>query len=162
MRVIFSHNNQNIISGGKFYQQQFIGALNSHFNFGVYRPDRNNCKLKFLKKILEIIDLYNHDEAADVQLLDYWATVALLFKKKKGRIIALIHHIDSTGRFMGKLNWLVERIFYYNLRKKVDTLVVVSKFWQDHFIEKGIRDLYRTTESDGVFCYTFFKAVGNK
>ncbi len=28
--------------------------------------------------------------------------------------------------------------------------------------EKGIRDLYRTTEPDGVFCYTFFKAVGNK
>ncbi len=30
---------------------------------------------------------------------------------------------------------------------------------QDVF-EKGIRDLYRTTEPDGVFCYTFFKAVG--
>ena len=29
-------------------------------------------------------------------------------------------------------------------------------------IEKGIRDLYRTAEPDGVFCYTFFKAVGNK
>lgn len=28
--------------------------------------------------------------------------------------------------------------------------------------EKGIRDLYRTTEPDGVFCYTFFKAVGSK
>jgi len=28
--------------------------------------------------------------------------------------------------------------------------------------DKGIRDLYRTTESDGVFCYTFFKAVGEK
>lgn len=27
---------------------------------------------------------------------------------------------------------------------------------------KGIRDLYRTTESDGVFSYTFFKAVGTK
>ncbi len=25
--------------------------------------------------------------------------------------------------------------------------------------EKGIRGLYRTTEPDGVFCYTFFKAV---
>jgi ubiquinone/menaquinone biosynthesis C-methylase UbiE len=33
---------------------------------------------------------------------------------------------------------------------------------EQHVIEKGIRDLYRTTESDGVFCYTFFKAVGNK
>lgn len=28
--------------------------------------------------------------------------------------------------------------------------------------EKGIKDLYRTAESDGVFCYTFFKAVAMK
>jgi SAM-dependent methyltransferase len=28
--------------------------------------------------------------------------------------------------------------------------------------EQGIRDLYRTCEPDGVFCYTFFKAVGRK
>jgi SAM-dependent methyltransferase len=28
--------------------------------------------------------------------------------------------------------------------------------------DQGIRDLYRTTQSDGVFCYTFFKAVGTK
>jgi SAM-dependent methyltransferase len=28
--------------------------------------------------------------------------------------------------------------------------------------DAGIRDLYRTTEPDGVFCYTFFKGVGEK
>jgi SAM-dependent methyltransferase len=28
--------------------------------------------------------------------------------------------------------------------------------------DAGIRDLYRTTEPDGVFCYTFFKAVGTR
>ena len=28
--------------------------------------------------------------------------------------------------------------------------------------DKGIRDLYRTAKADGVFCYTFFKAVGVK
>ncbi len=28
--------------------------------------------------------------------------------------------------------------------------------------DKGIRDLYRTAEQDGVFCYTFFKAFGRK
>ena len=28
--------------------------------------------------------------------------------------------------------------------------------------DQGIRDLYRTTEPDGVFCYTFFKVIGNK
>lgn len=27
--------------------------------------------------------------------------------------------------------------------------------------EKGIADLYKTAESNGVFCYTFFKGVGN-
>ena len=31
----------------------------------------------------------------------------------------------------------------------------------DHF-DAGIRDLHRTTEADGVFCYTFFKGVGEK
>ena len=33
---------------------------------------------------------------------------------------------------------------------------------EQHLFEQGIRDLYRTTEPDGVFCYTFFKAIGNK
>ena len=28
--------------------------------------------------------------------------------------------------------------------------------------DQGIQDLYRTTEADGVFCYTFFKAIGIK
>jgi ubiquinone/menaquinone biosynthesis C-methylase UbiE len=28
--------------------------------------------------------------------------------------------------------------------------------------DKGIRDLYRTAESDGTFCYTFFKAVARR
>ena len=28
--------------------------------------------------------------------------------------------------------------------------------------DAGIRDLYRTTEKDGVFCYTFFKAIATK
>jgi ubiquinone/menaquinone biosynthesis C-methylase UbiE len=33
---------------------------------------------------------------------------------------------------------------------------------EPYVFDKGIRDLYRTTESDGVFCYTFFKAFGQK
>lgn len=28
--------------------------------------------------------------------------------------------------------------------------------------DSGVRDLHRTTEADGVFCYTFFKGVGEK
>jgi hypothetical protein len=28
--------------------------------------------------------------------------------------------------------------------------------------DAGVRDLHRTTQADGVFCYTFFKGVGEK
>jgi hypothetical protein len=30
---------------------------------------------------------------------------------------------------------------------------------EPHTFDEGIKDLYRTAESDGVFCYTFFKAL---
>jgi hypothetical protein len=33
---------------------------------------------------------------------------------------------------------------------------------EPHVFDEGIKDLYRTAEADGVFCYTFFKAVGRK
>ncbi len=33
---------------------------------------------------------------------------------------------------------------------------------ESYTFDKGIRDLYRATEVDGVFCYTFFKATGQK
>lgn len=37
----------------------------------------------------------------------------------------------------------------------IENGLISDKEW-----EMGIRDLYRTTEKDGVFCYTFFKGTG--
>lgn len=39
---------------------------------------------------------------------------------------------------------------------------VEANIIDERTFDKGIRDLYRTTEPDGVFCYTFFKAVAEK
>jgi ubiquinone/menaquinone biosynthesis C-methylase UbiE len=39
---------------------------------------------------------------------------------------------------------------------------IEAEIIEQSVFEKGIEDLYRTTEADGVFCYTFFKAVGSK
>ena len=33
---------------------------------------------------------------------------------------------------------------------------------EPQLFDRGIRDLYRAAETDGVFCYTFFKAVGSR
>jgi ubiquinone/menaquinone biosynthesis C-methylase UbiE len=39
----------------------------------------------------------------------------------------------------------------------INAKIIGEKEWN-----RGIRDLYRTSEKNGVFCYTFFKAVGTK
>lgn len=39
----------------------------------------------------------------------------------------------------------------------VDAGLIDEKTFDD-----GIKGLYRTTEADGVFCYTFFKAMATK
>jgi ubiquinone/menaquinone biosynthesis C-methylase UbiE len=38
---------------------------------------------------------------------------------------------------------------------------IKSGIIEERVFDQGIRDLYRTAEADGVFCYTFFKATGN-
>ncbi len=37
---------------------------------------------------------------------------------------------------------------------------IASNMITPDFFDQGVKDLYRTCEPDGVFCYTFFKAIG--
>jgi protein-L-isoaspartate O-methyltransferase len=39
---------------------------------------------------------------------------------------------------------------------------VAARLIEPETFDEGIHDLHRTTEANGVFCYTFFKAVGEK
>ena len=39
---------------------------------------------------------------------------------------------------------------------------IKAELIEEHVFDQGIKDLYRTAEVDGVFCYTFFKATGIK
>ncbi len=39
---------------------------------------------------------------------------------------------------------------------------IATRIIEPDLFDAGIRALYRTAEADGVFCYTFFKAVGEK
>lgn len=39
---------------------------------------------------------------------------------------------------------------------------IAADLIQPETFDAGIRDLYRTTEADGVFCYSFFKGVGER
>jgi SAM-dependent methyltransferase len=39
---------------------------------------------------------------------------------------------------------------------------IAARLTQPETFDAGVQDLYRTAEADGVFCYTFFKGVGEK
>jgi hypothetical protein len=39
---------------------------------------------------------------------------------------------------------------------------IESGIVEPELFDAGVRALYRTAEADGVFCYTFFKGVGEK
>ena len=56
----------------------------------------------------------------------------------KGKNIALIFHIDySFQPAYLKPSWrILEKIFYHYL-KKVDAIITISKYWQNHFLERG-------------------------
>jgi SAM-dependent methyltransferase len=44
----------------------------------------------------------------------------------------------------------------------IRTSAIMAGLTDPDAFDAGVRDLYRTAESDGVFCYTFFKGVGTK
>ena len=44
------------------------------------------------------------------------------------------------------------------VREQALSMGMIDRFTWD----QGIRDLYRATEADGTFCYTFFKAVAHR
>jgi SAM-dependent methyltransferase len=44
----------------------------------------------------------------------------------------------------------------------VREFAIAARLIEPQRFDEGVRDLHRTTEADGVFCYTFFKGVGER
>lgn len=68
-------------------------------------------------------------------------TVIYPNKKLKGPNILLFHHIggDVPSPY-NQLNKVLNKIFYRNL-SKIDTIVVVSKFWEQFFKKRGFNNI---------------------
>ena len=70
--------------------------------------------------------------------------------------IAMIHHIDENASEKFLLRKLFFKNFYANL-KKVDLVVVVSKFWGDFLKSKGIKNIKTIYNSYNLNNYSFFE-----
>ncbi|HDO21964.1 MAG TPA: class I SAM-dependent methyltransferase [Nitrospirae bacterium] len=65
-------------------------------------------------------------------------------------------YVDSSRP--GLVNGFTKRTFS-TMIEGVRSSVLRERIIDQDTFDKGITDLYRTTEPDGVFCYTFFKAL---
>ncbi len=79
---------------------------------------------------------------------DFWirnfdSVVTLPFDRTKGKNVAMIFHIDSSFQpaYLKPGFAILEKVFYRHL-KRVDAIVTISKYWQNHFLNKGYEKVY--------------------
>ena len=71
------------------------------------------------------------------------SVVTMPYDRTRGKNIAMIFHIDHAHQptCLKPLFRMGEKIFYHHL-KKADGIVTISKYWQDHFLERGYPKVY--------------------
>ena len=75
------------------------------------------------------------------------------------RVAPLMVYVDATRPDL--VDGFTRKTFTAMVEGVRETAIEAGLIEPDRF-DAGIRALYRTTEADGVFCYSFFKGVGTK
>jgi glycosyltransferase involved in cell wall biosynthesis len=76
--------------------------------------------------------------AKDIWIRNFDSVITLPYDHTEGQHLVLIHHIDFSTQQSSLKPLLkgLENLFYRRL-ERVDFLVTVSKYWQNHFLERG-------------------------
>lgn len=122
-------------NGGNVWNKGLINLLSEHFDTEViYAGTQKSGNLIY--QIRVFYNLLKIKGKKDIWIRDYLPTITLPFNSTVGRNISIIHHVDSNYLAYPTLCKLMDKIIYYNL-KNVDTLVVVSEYWKEHFESLG-------------------------
>ena len=124
------------VYGGTIYTNMVQSVLSKHHNL-----ERINVGLDRFKKYLYPKILYRLCRISgekDLWIRNFDSILTMPYDGTRGKNIALIFHIDQSFQpAYLKLPWRVlEKIFYHHL-KTVDHIITISKYWQNHFLERG-------------------------
>jgi len=136
----------NQIYGGSIYNEYARNVLAKHFDLETIPIQKDSNAIPSYLDTPKLFwalltKLKGHK---DIWVRDYFSIITLPFDRTRGKNIALIHHIDSTS-LPSSLKFIFsifENIFYHNL-KKVDAIVTISSYWQNHFIKRGYKKVYK-------------------
>ena len=124
------------VYGETIYAEMVQSALSKHHQLEMINVGLTRFKKYLYPKILYRLCRISGDK--DLWVRNFDSVITMPYDGTQGKNIALIFHIDYSFQPVYLLpSWVIlEKIFYHHL-KKVDAIITISKYWQNHFLERG-------------------------
>ena len=124
------------VYGETIYAEMVQSALSKHHHLEMINVGLTRFKKYLYPKILYRLCRISGDK--DLWVRNFDSVITMPYDGTQGKNIALIFHIDYSFQPVYLLpSWVIlEKIFYHHL-KKVDAIITISKYWQNHFLERG-------------------------
>jgi len=135
--------------GGAIYGERVREILAKYYDLEVKNVTAGFLGWKYLKPLEWLWGLIKLKEESDLWIRDDFYSIAFQsLSRTKGKKLAIIYHLDSSvfPLILRPSLFLLEKFFYLNL-KKVDAILTISDYWQNHFFKKGYRNVYKISPS---------------
>lgn len=127
--------------GETIYASMVQSILSQYHDLDIINVGLDHFKKYLYFKIL--FRLYRVSGEKEIWIRNFDSILTMPFDGTKGKNIALIFHIDHSFQppYLKPPLVALENIFYHHL-KKVDAVITISKYWQNHFWERGYPKVY--------------------
>ena len=139
--------------GGAIYGEKVRKILSEYYNLETKNIKSGYLGWRYLKPLEWFFGLLKIKGNSDLWIRDDFYSIALQFlSRTKGKNLAVFYHFDSSvfPLFLRPLLFLLEKLFYFNL-KKADAILTVSQYWQNYFLSRGYKNVYKISPSFDLF-----------
>ncbi|HSB07240.1 MAG TPA: glycosyltransferase [Thermodesulfobacteriota bacterium] len=128
------------VYGETIYNQMAQSILVKHHDLEVINVGLDPYNKYLYPRIL--YRLWRLKGRKTVWIRNFDSILTMPYDQTDGKNIAMFFHMDYSFQpsYLKPLWRRLEKIFCHHL-EKVNAIVTISKFWQNHFLEKGYRDV---------------------
>ena len=129
------------VYGETIYTTMVQSILSKHYNLEIINVGLHHFR-KYLYPVV-LFRLWRISGEKEIWIRNFDSIITMPYDGTRGKNVALIFHIDySFQPAYLKPSWMIlERIFYHHL-KRVDAIITISKYWQNHFLERGYPNVH--------------------
>ena len=140
------------VTGGSIYSKMVQSIVSKHFDLEIINA-RYTRRLLFAHALYRVCKVKGEK---DLWIRDFNATITMPYDKTTGKNIVIVHHTDTSGypKHVQVVLTIVEKLFYQNL-KRADMIVTPSKYWKNHFLERGYSNVHTIYNAFDVMQFNF-------